>query len=79
MKSIALAVAHAVQCPDCIQAYTQDCLAKGVDIEQMTEAVYVTVAIRGCISLDLTDGDKKNGRGCRLGASSVARGGQSRS
>jgi 4-carboxymuconolactone decarboxylase len=48
---VALAVAHAVQCPYCIQAYTQDCQAKGVDIEQMTEAVHVTVAIRGGASL----------------------------
>lgn len=48
---IALAVAHAVQCPYCIQAYTQDCQAKGVDLEQMTEAVHVTVAIRGGASL----------------------------
>jgi 4-carboxymuconolactone decarboxylase len=48
---IALAVAHAVQCPYCIDAYTQDCQSKGVDLEQMTEAVHVTVAIRGGSSL----------------------------
>lgn len=48
---IALAVAHAVQCPYCIDAYTQDCLAKGSDAEQMTEAVHVAVAIRGGASL----------------------------
>jgi len=48
---IALAVAHAVQCPYCIDAYTQDCQQKGVDLEQMTEAVHVTVAIRGGSSL----------------------------
>lgn len=48
---IALAVAHTVQCPYCIDAYTQDCQQKGVDLEQMTEAVHVAVAIRGGSSL----------------------------
>ncbi|TPW22037.1 MAG: carboxymuconolactone decarboxylase family protein [Elusimicrobia bacterium] len=48
---IALAVAHAVQCPYCIEAYTKDALQKGADLEQMTEAVHVTTAIRGGASL----------------------------
>lgn len=48
---IALAVAHAVQCPYCIEAYTKDCQEKGADLEQMTEALHVTVAIRGGASL----------------------------
>jgi alkylhydroperoxidase/carboxymuconolactone decarboxylase family protein len=48
---IALAVAHAVQCPYCIDAYSKDCLEKGADLEQMTEAVHVTTAIRGGASL----------------------------
>lgn len=48
---IALAVAHAVQCPYCIDAYSQDALAKGCDSEQMTEAVHVACAIRGGASL----------------------------
>lgn len=48
---IALAVAHAVQCPYCIDSYTQDCLSKGVDEEQMTEAVHVAAAIRGGVTL----------------------------
>ncbi len=48
---IALAVAHAVQCPYCIHAYTEDCLEKGADIAQMTEAVHVAAAIRGGASL----------------------------
>ncbi len=48
---IALAVAHAVQCPYCIDAYTKDCLEKGADLEQMTEAIHVTTAIRGGASL----------------------------
>ena len=48
---IALAVAHAVQCPYCIDAYTHDCLEKGSNLEQMTEAVHVAAAIRGGASL----------------------------
>ena len=48
---IALAVAHAVQCPYCIDAYTQDCQQKGADLEQMTEALHVAAAIRGGASL----------------------------
>ncbi len=48
---IALAVAHAVQCPYCIDAYSQSCLEKGSNLEQMTEAVHVAAAIRGGASL----------------------------
>ena len=48
---IALAVAHTVQCPYCIDAYTQSCLEKGSDLDQMTEAVHVANAIRGGASL----------------------------
>ncbi|MCP5113174.1 MAG: 4-carboxymuconolactone decarboxylase [bacterium] len=48
---IALAVAHAVQCPYCIDAYTEDCLEKGSNLAQMTEAVHVASAIRGGASL----------------------------
>ncbi len=44
---IALAVAHAVQCPYCIDAYTQGCLEQGSNLEQMTEAVHVASAIKG--------------------------------
>ena len=48
---IALAVAHAVQCPYCIDAYSSDALQKGADLDQMTEAVHVAAAIRGGASL----------------------------
>ena len=48
---IALAVATAVQCPYCIDSYTQDCLSRGVDEEQMTEAVHVAAAIKGGAAL----------------------------
>jgi 4-carboxymuconolactone decarboxylase len=48
---IALAVAHAVQCPYCIDAYTTACLEKVSNLEEMTEALHVTNAIRGGASL----------------------------
>ncbi|MFA0963422.1 arsenosugar biosynthesis-associated peroxidase-like protein [Roseivirga sp. BDSF3-8] len=48
---IALAVAHAIQCPYCIDAYTTDTMEKGCDEEQMMEAVHVAGAIRGGASL----------------------------
>ena len=48
---IALAVAHTVQCPYCIDAYTTESLQKGADLEQMTAAVHVACAIRGGASL----------------------------
>ena len=43
---IALAVAHTVQCPYCIDAYSSACLSKGADEEQMMEAVHVAAAIK---------------------------------
>ena len=48
---IALAVSHAVQCPYCIDSYTQACLQQGADLDQMTEAVHVANAIRGGAAL----------------------------
>ncbi len=48
---IAVAVAHAVQCPYCIDAYTQACLEKGSNLAEMTEAVHVAAAIRAGASL----------------------------
>ena len=48
---IALGVAHAVQCPYCIDAYSKDALQQGVDLDEMTEAVHVAAAIRGGSSL----------------------------
>jgi len=44
---IALAVSHVVQCPYCIDAYTQDCVKKGVEEAQMMEAIHVGAAIKG--------------------------------
>lgn len=48
---IALAVAHAVQCPYCIDAYTESCLENGSNQAEMTEAIHVSCAIRGGASL----------------------------
>jgi alkylhydroperoxidase/carboxymuconolactone decarboxylase family protein len=48
---IALAVAHAVQCPYCIDAYTEESMKFGYSKEQMMEAVHVAGAIRGGASI----------------------------
>lgn len=48
---IALAVAHAVQCPYCIDAYSVDTVEKGYTDAQIMEAVHVAAAIRGGASL----------------------------
>jgi alkylhydroperoxidase/carboxymuconolactone decarboxylase family protein len=48
---IALAVAHTVQCPYCIDAFTNSCLEKGASTSEMTEAVHIACAIRGGASL----------------------------
>lgn len=48
---IALAVAHTIQCPYCIDAYTQDAVERGTTEKQMMEALHVAAAIRGGASL----------------------------
>jgi 4-carboxymuconolactone decarboxylase len=48
---IGLAVAHTVQCPYCIDAYTQSSLESGSNPEQMTEAIHMAAAVRGGASL----------------------------
>ena len=48
---IALAVAHTVQCPYCIDAYATDATEKGYNQQQMMEAVHVAAAIRSGSSL----------------------------
>lgn len=48
---IALAVAHSIQCPYCIDAYTSDGLQRGITKEEMMEALHVAAAIRGGASL----------------------------
>ena len=48
---IGLAVAHAVQCPYCIDAFSNQCLETGANLDQMTEAIHVVAAVRGGASL----------------------------
>ncbi len=48
---IALGVAHAIQCPYCIDSCTSDSLKQGCDEEEMMEAIHVAGAIRGGATL----------------------------
>ncbi len=48
---IALAVAHAVQCPYCIDAYTNHCLSLGISKEEMMEAQHVGAVMMAGIVL----------------------------
>jgi alkylhydroperoxidase/carboxymuconolactone decarboxylase family protein len=48
---IALAVAHTVHCPYCIDAYTQTCLEKGSNLAEMTEAVHVAAVMKAGVTL----------------------------
>jgi 4-carboxymuconolactone decarboxylase len=48
---IGVAVAHVIQCPYCIDAYTQECFTEGMGLEHVTEAVHVASAVRGGASL----------------------------
>jgi alkylhydroperoxidase/carboxymuconolactone decarboxylase family protein len=48
---IALAMAHAKQCPYCIDAYTTACLENGADPEQMSEAIHVAAAMEAGMTL----------------------------
>jgi alkylhydroperoxidase/carboxymuconolactone decarboxylase family protein len=48
---IGAAVAHVIQCPYCIDAYTKSCLEEGMSLEHITEAVHVASAVRGGASL----------------------------
>ncbi len=48
---VALAVAHAVQCPYCIDAYSSDAYEKGWSEAQLMEAVHVAAAIKGGAAL----------------------------
>lgn len=48
---IGLAVAHVIQCPYCIDAYSKSCLEEGMSLEHITEAIHVASAVRGGASL----------------------------
>lgn len=48
---IGLAVSHTVQCPYCVDSFTQQCLEAGANAGQMTEAVHVAASVRGGAAL----------------------------
>ena len=48
---IALAVAHAIKCPYCVDAYTSASLKHGCDEEELMETVHVAGAITGGATL----------------------------
>ncbi len=48
---IGLAVAHVLQCPYCIDSFSQTCLETGSNMEQMTEAIHLASAIRAGAAL----------------------------
>lgn len=48
---IALAVAHTMQCPYCIDAYTTDTIEKGCSEDEMMEAVHVASAMAAGVKL----------------------------
>jgi alkylhydroperoxidase/carboxymuconolactone decarboxylase family protein len=48
---IGLAVAHAKQCPYCIDAYVGNCVDTGATVDQMHEAVHVAAALAAGIDL----------------------------
>lgn len=48
---IALAVAHSMQCPYCIEAYTTDTIQKGCSEDEMMEAVHVAAALAAGVKL----------------------------
>ena len=48
---IGFAVAHAIQCPYCIDSFSQTCLESGSNMEQMTEALHVASSVRGGAAL----------------------------
>jgi 4-carboxymuconolactone decarboxylase len=48
---IALAVAHAMQCPYCMDTFNCTCLEKGSNIKEITEAVQVANTVRSGAAL----------------------------
>jgi alkylhydroperoxidase/carboxymuconolactone decarboxylase family protein len=48
---IGLAVAHAIQCSYCIDAFSTDSLQRGITKEEMMESIHVASAVRGGASL----------------------------
>ena len=58
---IALAVAHAVQCPYCIDAYTTQCLETGSNPEQMMEAVHAHKRVSKAQALEQCNDHQRGG------------------
>lgn len=48
---IALAVSHVLHCPYCIDAYTEDGLKRGLEEEEMMEAIHAGAAIKAGATL----------------------------
>jgi 4-carboxymuconolactone decarboxylase len=48
---IGLGVAHVIQCPYCIDAFTRECIAEGMDMDHITEAIHTASAVRGGAAL----------------------------
>ena len=48
---IGLAVAHAIQCSYCIDAFSTDSLQRGITKEEMMESIHVASSVRGGASL----------------------------
>ena len=48
---MALSVAHALQCPYCIDAHAQTARGAGATLDEVTEAIHVAAVIRGGATL----------------------------
>jgi len=48
---IGLGVAHVIQCPYCIDAFTRECIAEGMNMDHITEAIHTASAVRGGAAL----------------------------
>ncbi|MEZ5351423.1 MAG: arsenosugar biosynthesis-associated peroxidase-like protein [Bryobacteraceae bacterium] len=48
---IALSVAHALESPYLIDAYTEECVENGATMTEMTEAVHLAAALRSATTL----------------------------
>jgi len=48
---IALAVTHAIQCPDLTSAFMEDCFQAGADETQVMEAIHIAASVRSGASL----------------------------
>lgn len=49
---IALATAHALRCPYCIDAWTSSALQRGLDAEEMMAAVHIAARVQASVTVD---------------------------